>query len=683
MANDRERREDGGEGTGISRRSMLGGILAAGAATVVPAVAGTTGAEAAPGPWARPEPDIERHDAEAVGRSPFPFAAAVATSPDGRARIGLWVGSDGPKWACTYDGQTVVEPSAAGLQLASGGPLGPGARGRRVTERSHRGSWQPVYGRNAAVRDDYRELRLALTDPATGIQFSIVARAYDAGVALRYELEAAPAAVDLSGELTTFALPAGVMIYGSTDENTWTLTAPALTPVTNLPTADQGQLFDSPVTAVMPQGVMACLCEAARIHYPRLMFAGGDGDTLSTHLMQFAGRSGTAAAVTTFSVTAPFSTPWRALVLGADGPELINHSDLVPTLAPPATTTDTSWIKPGKAMRITTLNTAAAMQCIDFAVQQNLSYVEFDSGWYGPETSAASDPTKPIAAIDLPQVIAYGQSKGIGLILYVNRLAVTDTLFALYQQWGVAGIKPGFIFDGTQAMTDQIIGFAESAMQNHLLVDMHDDLRPSGLERTYPAWVLMEGVRGNEHNPTATHNVNLAFSRNIAGPMDYTNELLSKNQVTNVHQMAMMVVYYSPLWFVFWGDVPSKYANPASFPELPFYAAVPTTWDESHALAGEFGQYVVIARRNGPNWYLGAMSNEQRRTLEVPLTFLGGGTWNAAVYADSIGTQGTSTTPDVESATGIAVSTETVTSETTLTMQLAPAGGQAVIFTQS
>jgi alpha-glucosidase len=656
---------------------MLGGLLAAGAGAVAAAGVPAAAVPAAAAPGGGPG------TSNGVGHTPFPDAAAVMTAPGGRARIGLWIGADGPRWAATYDDQTVMNASVAGLQLANGQQLGPGARVRDVTPRRNRGTWQPVYGRNATVSDDYEERRLALTDPSTGIQFSIVARAYDAGVALRYELEAATAPVDLAAELTTFALPAGSTVYGSWDEDSWVVTTPASVPVQNLPTTDSGRLFDNPVTAVTTQGVLACLCEAARSHYPRMMLAGGTGDTLSAHLMQFAGRSGTDPAVTSFSVTAPFTTPWRVLVLGSDGAELIDHADLVPTLAEPSTVDDTSWIKPGKAMRITTLNTQGALACIDFAVKRNLSYVEFDAGWYGPEANPSSDPTKPIAAIDMPQIIAYGKSNGVGVILYVNRIAMSESLFALYEEWGVAGLKPGFIFDGTQAQTDQVNGFAEMAARHHLLVDMHDDLRPSGLERTYPNWILLEGVRGNEHFPTATHNVTLPFSRNIAGPMDYTNCLSQpRDQTTDAHQMAMLVVYYSPLVFVYWYDTPAKYAT-GNWPQLPWYDAVPTAWDESRALAGEIGQYVVMARRSGTTWYLGAMNNEQRRILDVPLTFLGDGTWKATVYADQIGTQGIVHTPDVADTTPVAVSTTTVTSATTLSMQLAPSGGQAVILARS
>lgn len=309
---------------------------------------------------------------------------------------------------------------------------------------------------------------------------------------------------------------------------------------------------------------------------------------------------------------------------------------------------------------------------------RGLEYVEYDAGWYGPEFTT-TDATRPTTAIDLPSVISYATSKGIGVFLYVNRLALTDadSLFGLYKSWGVAGIKLGFINDGTRTMTDQITDWAKTAAKYQLLIDMHDDVRPFGYERTYPNWISLEGVRGNEQFPTATHNVTLPFARNIGGPIDYTICYgQSRDKTTNAHQMAMAAVYYQPLNFLFWYDKPSKYANPANWPGLPWFNAVPTTWDESRTLAGSIGEYVAVARRSGDTWYLGAMTDETSRVLAIPLSFLGGGTYTATVYAD--GTPGAAPYQ-----TPVVVSTQSVTAENTLSVAMAPAGGQAVVLKPS
>ncbi len=255
-------------------------------------------------------------------------------------------------------------------------------------------------------------------------------------------------------------------------------------------------------------------------------------------------------------------------------------------------------------------------------------------------------------------------------------LSSPDSLFALYQRWGVAGVKLGFINDGTQAMTNRITAWVRTAAEHKLLIDTHDDVRPFGCERTYPNWISLEGVRGNEHFPTATHNVTLPFTRNIGGPMDYTICYgQSRDRTTNAHQMAMAAVYYQPLEFLYWYDAPSKYSTPSNWPGLPWFDAIPTVWDQSRTLAGAIGEYIAVARRSGTTWYLGAMTDETARTLSIPLSFLGSGTYTATIYAD--GTPGSS-----PYRTPVVVSTRTVTSSTTLSVAMAPAGGQAVVLSQ-
>jgi alpha-glucosidase len=456
----------------------------------------------------------------------------------------------------------------------------------------------------------------------------------------------------------------------------YTPVAPGSIPSTGTSGTDTGPLTDLPLTATYASGgPIACVCESSRVNFPRLMLSSvsGEPNTLAARLMEHTAR-GSGTVQTASTVTTPFATPWRAVVAGSTHAELVDNAELVLNLAPAGALADTSWIKPGKVFRCN-LTTADGTAGVDFAVARGLQYIEYDAGWYGPEGST-TDATKPIDAIDLPSVISYATSKGIGVILYVNRIALTspDSLFALYRSWGVAGVKLGFINDGTQAMTNQITGWAKTAAAHSLLIDMHDDVRPFGYERTYPNWISLEGVRGNEHFPTASHNVTLPFARNIGGPMDYTICYgQSRDQTTNVHQMAMAAVYYQPLNFLYWYDSPSKYANTANWPGLPWFDAIPTTWDESRTLDGSIGQYVAVARRNGTTWYLGAMTDESARTLSLPLSFLAGGNWTATVYAD--GTPGT-----YAYQTPVVKSTRTVTSATVLSVAMAPAGGQVVVL---
>jgi alpha-glucosidase len=581
------------------------------------------------------------------------------------------------RWSARRNGRTVIDTSALGLRLGDGTVLGADVRVVRERYGTHRTTWTPVYGRNATVTDHYQEQRWDLVDRASGIRFGVQVRAYKTGVALRYLLLDQGTAT-VADELTTFVFPDGTTVYSARDENTYEPVAPGSIPVTGTSTTDNGPLTDLPLTATLTDGLIACVCESARVDYPRLMLGSvaGEPNTLSAFLMEHTAR-GTGPVETTSTVTTPFATPWRAVVIGATHAELVDNAELVLNLAPPNALPDTSWIKPGKVFRCE-LSTAAGLAGVDFAVARGLEYIEYDAGWYGPEFTTP-DATKPIAAIDLPSVVSYATSKGIGVFLYVNRLALTDadSLFGLYRSWGVRGIKLGFINDGTQTMTNQIIDWAKTAAKYELLIDMHDDVRPFGYERTYPNWISLEGVRGNEQFPTATHNVTLPFARNIGGPMDYTICYgQSRDKTTNAHQMAMATVYYQPLNFLFWYDKPSKYDNPANWPGLPWFNAVPVTWDESRTLAGQIGEYIAVARRSGPTWYLGAMTDESSRTLSLPLSFLGHGTYTATVYAD--GTPGSS-----PFRTPVVVGTRTVTAADTLDVAMAPAGGQAVVLTPS
>jgi alpha-glucosidase len=606
-----------------------------------------------------------------------PVGAPRATARMGGTSITMSVVDGALRWSATRNGRTVIDTSALGLRLADGTVLGSDVTLLRDDYRTTRTTWSPVYGRNATVTDHYQEQRWTLQDSASGIRFGVQIRAYRTGVALRYIL-LEKGTTTIADELTTFVFPDDTTVYSARDEDAYLPVAPDAIPSTGTSSTDQGPLTDLPLTAALSNGYIACVCESSRLNFPRLMLSSvpGQPGTLSAYLMEHTAR-GSGPVETTATVTTPFATPWRAVVIGATHAELVDNAELVLNLAPPTALTDTSWIKPGKVFRCE-LSTAAGLAGVDFAVARGVEYIEYDAGWYGPEFTT-TDATKPIAAIDLPSVISYATGKGIGVFLYVNRIALTDAdvLFGLYKSWGVAGIKLGFINEGTQSMTNQITGWAQTAAKYELLIDMHDDVRPFGYERAYPNYISLEGVRGNEQFPTATHNVTLPFARNIGGPIDYTICYgQSRNKTTNAHQMAMAAVYYQPLNFLFWYDRPSKYANPAGWPGLPWFNAVPTTWDESRTLAGSIGEYVAVARRHGSAWYLGAMTNETARTLSIPLSFLGSGSYTASVYAD--GTPGSS-----PFRTPVVVGTRTVTSETTLDVAMAPAGGQAIILRPS
>jgi alpha-glucosidase len=447
---------------------------------------------------------------------------------------------------------------------------------------------------------------------------------------------------------------------------------------------DPEPLADIPVTASLASGHTVVISESDRLHYPRLALraASGEQDTLVTHLMRFPGRAtgysgpGSTPPQNSFQVEAPFTTPWRVLLIGERPTDVIGSAALIQTLATPSLFKDTSWIRPGRAIRSFRDNTTeAGIACVDFAVRRKLEYIEYDAHWYGDGTDP-SDATVPIAGLDIQRVVEYARQRNVGVILYVDRVPAMrqlDDILRTYSNWGVAGIKFGFIWEGRQSDVDWLFEVIRKCGEHRLLVNLHDNLRPAGLERTLPNYIALEGVRGNEQFPTARHNVTLPFTRNLIGPIDYTICYAhEKNQTTNAHQLAMAVVYYNPLTFLYWYDKPAKYAQ-GEWPELSFFDECPTTWDETRVLAGEIGEYIVIARRRGQRWFLGAMTNELPRQLNISLSFLAGGTWEAHAYKD--GPPG-----PVANQTAVRVSQQLVTSGQQLKLELAPSGGQAIRF---
>lgn len=649
-----------------TRRSVLGGLSA-----VAASLAGGCTLGAAP----------KRHDSNAFGvRSPQqPLSVRILIEEHSEHAL---------KWEVLHRDRHVIEPSALGLLLPDARVLG-----RRVTVLGHSrsasdGSWNPPYGIRAHVPGAFEELVIQLMDVASGIAFDCIVRAYDAGVALRYRIRefSGRAEITLVGEATEFRLPRGARVYASRDEGEYQVGAPhAVAPVPHpelTKSCDPESLADLPVTIEMHDGKTAVIAESDRSHYPRAMLlAAPDGsDCLVTHLMRYPGRAtgysgpGETPPAPTFSVRTPFSTPWRVVMVQDEAVALIEQADFILLLAAANVLGNTSWIRPGRAIRSFRDNTTTAgLACIDFAVRHKLEYIEFDAHWYGDGTDA-SDATVPIAGLDIERVIRSGKQRGVGVIVYVDRVPVMrqlDDIVSTYQSWGIAGIKFGFVWEGRQQDTDFLYELIRKCGEHRLFVLLHDNLRPAGLERTLPNYLTLEGVRGNEQFPTARHNVTLPFTRNVAGPIDYTIcYAQERNQTTNAHQLAMAVVYYSPLVFLFWYDKPAKYEQ-REWPDLEWFAECPTTWDETRALAGRIGEYVVVARRRQERWFVGLMTNETGRTLEVSLSFLGPGKWNACVYAD-----GAPTTP--ANATPVSIERSSVDSNAILRARLAPHGGQAI-----
>lgn len=606
------------------------------------------------------------------------------TSPDGKLRLVL--DPSGPRWSATYRGKVILAPSPLALRLADGHLLGPDAVFVGTSSRSITGSWTPPYGIRTESTEACGELVMELRDTARNIRFAIIARAYDAGIAIRFRLmEALGNSLTLSGEATEFRLPTDAMLYVSRDEGEYQHTVQNLiTPVAHpdlTESCDQVKLADTPVTVQLPDGTCLLISESDRLHYPRTMLR-SDNSGIVTHLMRFPGRAtgysgpGTTPPEDSFNIPVPSDTPWRVIMAGPDAKSLIERQDLIPTLATPNILGDVSWVKPGRAVRIREYTTQAGLDTVDFAARRRLDFVEWDAHWYGDGTDP-SDATYSIPAIDIRRVIDYARSKGLGMILYVDRVPAMrqlDAIVKTYQSWGVAGIKFGFIWEGRQSDVDFIHNLVKVCGEHRLLVNLHDNLRPAGLERTLPNYVALEGVRGNEQFPTSRHNCTLPFTRALSGPIDYTICFANpKNQTTNAHQLAMAAIYYNPQTFLYWYDKPDKYAG-RDWPELAFFDECPTVWADVRALSGTIGEHAVVARKaHDGRWFLGAITNEMGRTLTIGLDFLGDGQWRLRRFADGAPSAPVSRTP-------VSITMEMVKAGARLEMVLSPHGGQAMIF---
>ncbi len=342
-----------------------------------------------------------------------------------------------------------------------------------------------------------------------------------------------------------------------------------------------------------------------------------------------------------------------------------------------------------------TLSTDGAKKLVHFAFKRHLQYIHFDAGWYGHEYDKAADASRvnvdplrnPKNDLDLPQVITYAKQKGIGVFLYVNQLALAkqlDDLLPLYEKWGVAGIKFGFVNVGSYKWTIWLHEAVRKCAQHHLMVDIHDEYRPTGFSRTYPNLLTQEGIRGNEEMPDATHNTVLPFTRFLAGAADYTicyyhrpelKARLAETQnarvlkTTSAHQMALSVVYYSPLQFMYWYDKPEDSRDE---PELDFFDHVPTVWDDTRVLDGEIGKYVTIARRKGNEWFVGSITNNDARDIRITCSFLTPGKkYRATIYYDD---------PTSPVRTKVSIKQLTVNATTVLENHLQASGGLTIRF---
>ena len=658
-----------------------------------------------------------------------------------------------PSYAVFYGTKPVIKPSRLGLSFADGkGFDGPmvlvGSETKDVDE-----TWQPVWGEVKNIRNHYQQLTVHLRQPvASGRKLDVVFRVFADGVGFRYEVPTQPGLTyfTVQDEQTEFNLPGNHKVFwipGDYDSNEYAYTTSRLSEVNTTPIEAIQQKaaparVQTPLMLKSDDGLYVNIHEAALVNYPA-MFLNVDTETFSLTSQLVPDASGTGAKA---YLQAPEHTPWRTIVVADNAPDVL-ASKLILNLNEPSNLTDTGWITPQKFVGVWWemhvnraswnyadtsniklagtnwaklkpnghhgANTANVKRYIDFAAAHHIPGVLVEGWNVGWEDWANNwkeevfDFVTPYPDYDVDELQRYAASKGVKIIMHhetsssvTNYERRQDAAYRFMKQHGYDAVKTGYVgriiprgehHDG-QWMVNHYVHTAQLTAENHIMVDMHESVHPTGLHRTYPNWLANEAARGNEFNAWSSgnppeHETILPFTRLMGGPMDYTPGIFqiklddwnpARNKGKQVHttlakQLALYVTMYSPLQMA--ADLPEAYNQ--HLDAFQFIEDVPVDWDDTRILAAEPGDYLTTVRKakGKDEWYLGSITDENARQQSVKLGFLTPGKhYEAIIYADGKGADWQ------ENPMAYRISRQVVDSKSTLTLRLAPGGGAAVSF---
>ncbi len=648
---------------------------------------------------------------------------AQASSPNGEIAVAVTIDGDGrAAYAVTRKGKPILASSKLGFLFTDVRKLDRGLTVSGQETRDFDETWAQPWGEWATIRNHYRELKVHLKETtALARVFTVTFRLYDDGVGFRYEVPDQPNqhGANIAEELTEFAFAQDGTAWWkpaflwNREEYLYNKTA-----LSALGTAD------TPVTIKLADGTHVALHEAALVDYSGMAVARSEGNILRAQLTPGAGKP-------KVEKKGAWTTPWRTLIIADDAAGLY-HSHLMLNLNEPNKLGDVSWFKPGKFAGVWWnmiknewswargpkhgATEANVKRYIDFAAANRIPHVlvegwnvGWDGDWFG--NGWDMDFAKPTEDFDAAMLAAYAKKKGVQLVghhetggaasHYENQF---DKAFRFAADHNITVVKTGYVTDAGQIervdsdgtryrewhegqwMSNHFVRVAEAAAKYKIAFDSHEPIKGTGLQRTYPNWVSREGMRGMEYNAWGgknppEHEANLVFTRMLEGPMDFTPGIVSlKGQndsdilSTLAKQLALYVVIYSPVVMV--ADTPENYAK---YPgPMKFIRDVPTDWSETRVLNGEIGDYATIARKakGSEDWYLGAVGDEEARTVTARLDFLTPGKrYTAEVYRDG---------DDADYRTAkrhsIVIEKRTVTSADILILRLAPGGGQAIRF---
>jgi len=579
-------------------------------------------------------------------------------SPDNNIIVTI-TNNDNLSYSVTFHGRIIINRSPLGFEFKDEPSMAANFDILNQSVKNFNETWIPVVkSKHYEIVNNYNELQLTLKEkfvPMRQMEFCV--RVFNDGAAFRYKLLRSAKIGDrqITKELTTFNIPG--------DPKAWVVEYGGYS------TSNESEFFEHPLSylnektiAGMPflmdygNDCWVAITEAKIDNYAAFYLGtNGIGNQLTTKLVPIPGEPETGVKV---RFADEIYTPWRVLMIG-DTPGTLIQSEIIQNLNDPCAIKDPSWIKPGMSAwdhwwsGEVKMEMPVIKQYIDFASEMGWPYMLVDWQWYGKFNVAESDITQWAPQIDMPEIISYGRSKNVKIIVWlyssdVNRNSAYKKAFPLYEKWGIAGIKIDFMDRDDQQMVNWYHDIIECAAENHLMVDFHGAYKPDGIIRTWPNMITREGVMGNEYykfsdKMSPEHNVKLAFTRMLAGQMDYTpgaflnvTRAQYKNQTpavvwnTRAAELSKFIIYESPLTVVC--DHPDNILNQ---PGADFLKVVPTVWDDIKFLGGYPGDYVAIAKRSGDIWYLGVMNNSKRKDVEIKLDFLPEGNYEALTWADT------------------------------------------------
>jgi alpha-glucosidase len=646
-----------------------------------------------------------------VGTAGGAAAEWRVTSPGGAVTVAFELADGAPRYRVTFRGRDVVVPSGLGFRFVGQEPLVDGFEVVGTEERSFDTVWHPVWGQASSIRDAGNELTVKLRETGSpGREMHLIFRAYDDGAAFRYVLPGGSGAsgIEIESEETEFRFAGNHTVWWTPADYDSYEHLYRETLLSSVPGAN------TPVTMRTDGGIYVSVHEANLTDYAGMTLrpVAGERFVLKSRLVPW--PDGVAV-----KGTLPLTSPWRTIQIGERPGDLV-ESHLIQNLNEPCAIEDTSWIRPSKYIGIWWslhigketwfegprhgATTEKAKAHIDFAAEHGIPALlieGWNTGWDRWGQEGAFDLVTPYPDFDIEEVTRYGRERGVSIIghhetggdvpMYERQM---DAAFSLYERVGIHGIKTGYaggIFPRGQHhhgqwMVRHYRRVVEEAARRRIVLDVHEPIKPTGISRTYPNMMTREGVRGMEYNAWSEgnppeHTTILPFTRMLAGPLDYTPGIFditfdrykpdNRVHTTLAHQLALYVVLWSPLQMA--ADLIENYEG---HPAFEFIERVPCDWDETRVPDAAIGDYAVVARRSGREWYVGAVTDENARVLWAPLDFLEPGVKYAArIFEDAADADFESNPTPVE------IRAALVDAGTVVTLSLARGGGAAVEIT--